>query len=878
MTSFYIGIDLGTTNSALAFVQAGGGKSGIFAVPQAETTHSTASHDTLPSFLLRLPQSEDWTIGRLARERLPGLPGRVVQSAKSWLVHHASDPHAPFLPFGSTELEEAHKLSPVDALARILRHLRESWDSAHPEAPLERQSVVVTVPASFDPLAQQLTLEAAHRAGLPASTSLLEEPQAAFLAWLERPGAEAELPAPGASPLHVLVVDIGGGTTDFSLFEASVPAGADRPRLVRLAVSGHILLGGDNFDLSIAHALEPRFGALSAPTFASLVARCRDVKESALSESGEETFTIAVARSGASLLAGSLQTTVARDEVRGILLDGFLPDVVAGEEPLRAPKGLREMGLPYAKDAAITRHLADFLRDRPPVDLVLFNGGITKSRFVRDRILANVSSWQPGHAPRALSNEDPDLAVARGAAWHAAQQAHPGLLRVEGGSAHAYYLDIGGGRALCILAHGTEAGVSVPTRCDGLAARIGEPVSFALLRHNRHEGDRPGTVVLSDVTFEELPSLEAVLHPPKGRRATSPLPVDVRAALGVTGLLGVEIVANDKKNAWKQSWPLVFALRGGSDRPTSRAASASEPVLRCAEHWGNLLSAGRKTRQKPTANLLFQSGEKILQLPKARWSGGIVRALYDQWIGVAEVRRLSPEHEESWLHLSGWLLRPGCGMTGDGERVSALQPILAGDPCFSSGAVRLQRWIAARRIAGGLEAAQSLSIWSAARSTWREGSPPPAEIALLAGSLEWLPGRDELARHMVAAIQADPRQVAYWRSLGRLLARQLLNAGVQQVLPPELVGECWDVLPEAPEAARTEATAAWLRAARLTGVRALDLDGGLRKRIDATLRRWDVPESKRRVLTEHIPLVDSDRAGMLGESPPPGIMLNAEPA
>ena len=255
MTRYRIGIDLGTTNCALAFVPAESaeGLSTILPIPQAETDHSSSSHTTLPSFLYLPPSRAEWIAGRFARSRAAEVPGRVIHSAKSWLVHHAADRRAKFLPLGSVEIPPTEQLSPVEALSTLLQKLATAWNEVHPHAPLPDQDLAITVPASFDPAAQQLTLEAARDAGFPDSTILLEEPQAAFYAWLE----QADLPATGAKT-HILVVDIGGGTTDLSLFSAEQKPDSPLPRLHRIAVSDHLLLGGDNLDLALAHFLEEK--------------------------------------------------------------------------------------------------------------------------------------------------------------------------------------------------------------------------------------------------------------------------------------------------------------------------------------------------------------------------------------------------------------------------------------------------------------------------------------------------------------------------------------------------------------------------------------------------------------------------------------------
>jgi hypothetical protein len=884
MTRYRIGIDLGTTNCALASVPAESleGRTRILPITQAESAHSEVSPDTLPSFLyLPAGQGTEWIAGRFARSRATEVPGRVVSSAKSWLVHHAANRRAKFLPQGTQELDSKSQLSPVGALTLLLEKLAAAWNSQHPEAPLAAQELAITVPASFDPVAQQLTLEAAREAGFPASTLLLEEPQAAFYAWLE----SADLP-PTPGKTHILVVDIGGGTTDLSLFSAEQKPDSPLPRLQRIAVSDHLLLGGDNLDLALAHFLEEKLAPgsqLPPTTFAQLLALCRDIKENALgsSHSPEKIWPVAVAKPGASLLAGTLRAEVSAEEIDRLLLEGFFPPVGAGERPLQAPPGLREMGLPYAKDPAVTRHLADFLRDRPTVDFILFNGGLTKSPAIRQRVLENISRWQPEHSPLVLENADPDLAVARGAARFLHLRATGDSSRIEAGSSHSYYIATGDHSALCILPQDAPPEKEHSAAPKNLRALIGKPASFRILRNPRRAKDQPGDIAQIDSPgFTEIPPLETILTPPDGGRipADPNVRVALRTTMRSTGLLRVELLCAEPGLRWDEPWPLEFLLRGRSATASGKkSADSSDAVTQAGLQLVALLDPSRKTRQKLTANTIFTIGEKSLGAKKSDWSGGIVRRLFDLWLEAAGPRHASPEHEETWLHLAGWFLRPGCGMTGDPERVAALAEILTNPPKFPNGSVKIQRWICARRIAAGLDSAQALAIWSQAAAEWKDGAHPSAETALLAGSLETLPAefRAAIARRIAASLAAQPSNPAWWKALGRLLSRALFHAGAEQILPPDLVEEIWNSLRDTDpgESLRPEAAACWLRAARLTGLRAVDLPKSTRHQIDSALKNWDISEVRRRVLHDTVPLAASDQTSLLGEAPPPGLSL-----
>src|SRR4051812_15336202 len=458
---FSIGIDLGTTNSALAYVPLVGNEpTGALAIPQWETPATLVEAPTLPSFLYlpedalvaqlrgRATGTQGWIAGRLARRKAGETPGRVARSTKSWLCHHTADRSAPILPWGSEDLVPAQKISPVRAAAIILNYLRGVWDShfGRSGCAFDDQEITITVPASFDAAAQRLTLNAAEEAGFPDSVRLLEEPQAAFYCWLEQYSAAdplwERLATLDAEPRHVLVVDIGGGTSDFSLFELQPGPSGMIPDIRRVAVSEHILLGGDNIDLALAVLLEPRLagerGRISGPLWDRLVASCRDLKEQALRGIGSanEQFTVALPGRGASLVAAAQTETLARDEVVRLVLEGFFPVCDLRARPYRTQAGLRDWGLPYATDSAVTRHLADFLRGRPRVDCVLFNGGTLRSAIVRQRLLDQVAAWQGGSPPIELETSEPDLAVARGAArFGKLLRGHSG--RIAAGAARA---------------------------------------------------------------------------------------------------------------------------------------------------------------------------------------------------------------------------------------------------------------------------------------------------------------------------------------------------------------------------------------------------------------------------------------------------------
>ncbi|HEY4221906.1 MAG TPA: Hsp70 family protein, partial [Myxococcota bacterium] len=458
MTKRYsVGIDLGTTNTALA-AAALDDKDGDhsapqpFSIDQVVNANEHRAEAALPSFLyvpaaaelpegaLALPWDASVTlcVGAFARDRASLVPGRVVSSAKSWLCHSGVDRRAPILPLAAPD--DLAKLSPVDVSARILSHLVQAWAQAHPDAPLAEQDVVLTVPASFDAVARSLTEEAAKLAGLQHLT-LLEEPQAALYAWVAHNG-DAWRKRVQVGDL-ILVVDIGGGTTDFSLIEVKDEGG--QLGLARVAVGDHILLGGDNMDLALAYRVKqklesPEGGGKSLDDWQmrGLTHACRAAKEQLLAHgTGTRTDTVPIAIAGRSskLVGGTIRTELTRAELDEVLLAGFFPEVAADAKPAQQKRaGLQTLGLPYAHDAGITRHLAAFLAGRKPAH-ILYNGGVTQSQLLRDRVTAIVSSWL-GAPVDVLASADLGVAVALGAAYYGRARSGKGL-RIKGGASRA---------------------------------------------------------------------------------------------------------------------------------------------------------------------------------------------------------------------------------------------------------------------------------------------------------------------------------------------------------------------------------------------------------------------------------------------------------
>jgi hypothetical protein len=582
MTRFAVGIDLGTTHCALAVapLEDERAQPAVLGVPQLVAQGQVEARPLLPSFLYFAHESEGaqalpwesgrrFVVGEYARSRGIDAPARLIASAKSWLSHPTADRRAGILPLGAPE--DVEKISPVEATWHYLEHLCEAFDARYGggDAALSRQDVVVTVPASFDASARELTVEAALAAGIEKLT-LLEEPQAALYAWVTARGeAWRNEVRPGDV---ILVIDVGGGTTDFSAIHAVDEGGA--LQLVRVAVGDHILLGGDNMDLALAHQVGQKLAAEGKTPDrwqqASLVYACRAAKERLLSDATLRAAPIAVASRGSALLVGTLRAELTRDDVTRTLVDGFFPSVAADARPaVRARVGLTQLGLNYASDPAITRHLAWFLArqaaalgvpatGRAPRLLhptaVLFNGGVMKAAPLRERLVATLDAWlEADGAPRVrvLGGADLDLAVARGACAYALVRRGKGL-RIRGGTARAHYVGIESAvpavpgveppvSAMCVAPFGMEEGTVTELPPHELGVVVGEPVRFRFFGSTVRRDDGAGTVLehWKGDELEELPPIEVTL-PAEGRREGDVVPVRLRSRVTELGTLLLE--------------------------------------------------------------------------------------------------------------------------------------------------------------------------------------------------------------------------------------------------------------------------------------------------------------------------------------------------
>ncbi|HET6612709.1 MAG TPA: Hsp70 family protein, partial [Kofleriaceae bacterium] len=761
---YIIGIDLGTTNTAVAVADTAAANPEVrgFDVAQLVAPGEIAGRRQLPSFVylagdhdlgpretaLPWDDTSRRAVGELARSQGARMASRMISSAKSWLCHGGVDRQAAILPWG---IDSGDKLSPVAAQAAILGHVREAWDFVHrdePGAKFADQEIIITVPASFDEAARELTLAAAREARFPA-VSLLEEPQAAFYAWIDAfpAAARARALTPGD---RVLVFDIGGGTTDFTL----IAFGEDGETFERIAVGDHLLLGGDNIDLTLARTLEARLGKkLDALAWHALVHACRLAKEKLLSDADLAAVPITVAGKGSRLIGGQLRAELSRDELSRIVIDGFFPIIERNEMPQRARAGLQELGLPYAADPAVTRHLASFLSRHAQgrLDAVLFNGGAMTPAILRRRVRDQIAAWQPEIGPpQELESTGLDLAVARGAAYFGLARRGMGA-RIRGGTPRAFYVGVGDGRdggdggelAMCLAPKGLDDGATVELSRD-FELVTNRPVSFKLFSSSSRD-DRSGDLVpVGDGRAEttedgsdllELPPIVTVLRARGRARAR------VRLDVVITELGALEIWCREVDGDPDQPagpWRLAFDMRaGGAAADETVALEASDPILAEARALIGKVFRGQSDIRPPR---LIRSLENVLDMRRDEWSMTITRSLFDAAIEVESERKKSPEHESRWLNLAAFCLRPGTGAPVDDWRAKQMWRVFnEGTTHTRHEAVRLAWWIAWRRIAGGLSRGQQEQIYdrlaqlflpsTKQKKKWSEVKPSRQEAA-----------------------------------------------------------------------------------------------------------------------------------------------------
>ncbi|WP_174825292.1 Hsp70 family protein [Paraburkholderia madseniana] len=949
---YSVGIDLGTSNTVLAYAAAGSQEIRVFEIDQLVSLGEVSSRPLLPSVRyhaapgelsagdLQLPwsapdgsidkavenqQDPPVVIGRLARALGGQVPGRLVASAKSWLSHASVDRVAPILPWGAAD--DVRKVSPVEASASYLAHVRAAWNQRFPDAPLEAQDIVLTVPASFDEGARALTVEAARMAGLP-TLRLLEEPQAAFYDWLfhHRESLATEL----ADTRLVLICDVGGGTTDLTLIEVRMRDG--EPELTRIGVGNHLMLGGDNMDLALAHRVEARLPQagnertrLSAASLSQLVERCRGAKEQLLGPDAPESASITLLGAGSKLIGGARTAQVTREEVEQIIVDGFFPAVASNERPGRPRGAIVEFGLPYATDAAVTRHIAAFLnrfaaqsrkalgsatdssalpsgageaQDEPlPVpDTLLLNGGVFRAEALAQRLSSTLGTWR-GEPLNVLHNDNPDVAVARGAVAYALARAGQAP-KIGGGSARSYFLvlDETGNderdaepaqRGICLLPRGTEEGHEIRIEDRTFALRLGHPVRFHLASSSADTIYQPGEMAdLAQGDFVRLPPIATIVQQRGASTTRGETAVQIATSLTEVGTLEVHCIELDNP---AQRWLFEFQLRR-EDAQVNLAADASQarhPALdQAIDHIDRCFGTRAQNVDPKEIKRLRSQLEQLLG-PREGWNSALLRELFGALWERARRRRRSADHERLWLNLAGYCVRPGFGYPLDEWRVEQLWSLFDdGIQYVNESQVWSEWWTLWRRAAGGLDESAQLRVLDAMaylQTAAQSRHKLPFDVSKtgftdmvrLSASLERIPveRKIELGESVLTRLKKPAENHQSWWAVGRIGARRPFYGSAHSVVPPDIAALWLNTILALDWKKVDPAAFAAVQIARMTGDRSRDLPEDLRHTVVRKLEAANAPRAWITMVGETVELDDADEGRVFGESLPAGLKL-----
>ena len=942
---YIIGIDLGTTNSAIAYMDTRrnptGGADAIrtFSVPQLVAEGEVKEREGLPSFLylstgqdlpagsldLAWAKERNFAVGEFARIQGAKVPGRLVSSAKSWLCHQGVDRKAPILPWGS-DMEELSKCSPVDASALYLGHVRDAWNylmaGSDPSDRFEEQDVILTVPASFDAVARELTLDAAGKAGITRIT-LVEEPQAAFYSWIsDNEENWSGIVGPGKI---ILVCDIGGGTTDFTLIR--VREGDAAPTPERIAVGEHLLLGGDNMDLALARLVESRIlgekeNRLDSLRWLILASLCRNAKEKILSGGDVQQVRINLPGRGKGIVAGTLSDSINMEDIEQTVINGFLPDTRFDETPVRGTgSGICEWGLPFVADPVIPRHLAAFLKKhaaeqmdssradgRFPLrpDAIFFNGGVFTPRIIRKRISAMLSNWfshdtDPAFQPLVLENNSPALAVARGATYYGMVRRGRGV-RIVGGCARSYYVKVarddaalepGQITAACVIPRGMEEGEEMEIESPEFKVLTNQPVSFSVYSSNSRKGDRLGEILrLSADSLFKLPPLQTILRFGK-KGVVRKLPVHIETRLTEIGTLDVSCLSVESDHRWR----LQFQIRSDASEETKEQEESGKekknPVSEESTKKATQaikLAFGMKepsAGQDVTAENIITELRARIGRKKERWPVPVLRHLSDTLLEGLNHRKKTARHEERWLNLTGFCLRPGYGYAADDWRMREVWKVYGSGILFAGDKQgRVEWWTLWRRVAGGLAQNQQMEIFrdcfSALAGAAKKGKKHTrilpmerTEMWRTIANLERLPlaVKEEIAAELLKHIGSARGEGLNMWVLSRIGSRVPLYGPLDAVIPGNTVTK-WIERILATEWKKPDHTGfCVVQMACLTGDRERDIHEQTRHRIRERVIGLKDGERLAKRLNEMLSLSALDQNRVFGESLPEGLHL-----
>ncbi|QIJ85414.1 hsp70 family protein [Vibrio coralliilyticus OCN008] len=927
---FLVGIDLGTTNTVVAYCEITDNleqsEVSLFDIDQLIGPGEVVRKPLLPSFRyhpavgqispsdLTLPWENEPVfgdisnviVGEWARELGAKVEGRQVSSAKSWLSHQAVDRSSDILPWAGAQ--DVDKVSPVIASASYLNHIRQAWNYRHPSNKLEDQDVVVTVPASFDETARKLTLEAAELAGLKKIV-LLEEPQAVCYDWYARHQQTAadelkELPL-------ILVCDVGGGTTDLSLIEAKYHN--DELALDRIGVGEHLMLGGDNLDLALAHLAESRFNQskkLTAASLTKLIQQTRKAKEDLLSVSAPDEVKITVLGSGSKLLGGTKSIGLSKQEVHQIALDGFFPLSDFSEVPDKRRSAMVEFGLPYVADPAVSKHVAEFLNQHQQVSYsalgqedtstpavpvgLLLNGGVFNSELVTERVTTLLGNWR-GASVKVLDNPHPDWSVALGAV--AFGKARRGAqLKIGGGAARSYFLHLQEknkmGKALCLLAKGTDEGHEIRLSGRRFSLTLGEPVRFNLLT-STHDTLTHNTEIQNGVMVEVDPDIFSPLPPyistleSEGTdlQANQKERVEVQLACQLTevGTLKMECVSVEDDN---KRWELEFEVRNQQADETEQE-QLHPRLTESKELISRLYSGNKKSADAKEIKTLAKDLERKLG-KRDDWDFTTLRHLFDAFAQGRKRRRRSEAHEKNWLRLAGFSLRPGFGDATDSWRIEQVWGLYQQGIQFKNHQGWTDWWVFWRRIAGGLSQEQQETLLADIAKYLHPGAmknPQSAKAAQdmgyesmvrLSASLEHLEVEDKVllaSWFLSKAINHNQFEQAHWWALGRLASRTPLYGSQHSVIPREQAEQWLPKLLEQNWLKEPMIAFAAVMICRKTGDRLFDISDDYREQVLTKLKQSKVPESWVSLVEEVKELSESESKRVFGDALPSGLTL-----
>jgi len=906
LSRFVVGIDLGTTNIAVSYVDLEGDyRLRQFNIPQLTNLGEIDTNALLPAALylpgkhelpkgsLELPWdgSPTHAVGVFARQQGAAVPERLVSSAKSWLAHAGVDRTRGILPWGS-ELGD-QMVSPVQVSTFYLEHIRNAWDAEFARLNdaqgtpciLREQQVILTVPASFDEVARQLTLSASQEAGLE-HVVLLEEPLAAFYGWLWAQQGNWQEKLPEGST--VLIVDVGGGTTDFSLIRVE-----EGGTLRRTAVGDHLLLGGDNMDMSLARQAEAAWGVrLGLREWSMLCQECRKAKEALFSPPAPDTFEIGIAGLGSSVIASTRTIRFERKVILKMVMDGFFPMLPTDSPPPERGRGIRQMGLPYAADPAVTGHLLQFLKaanqsrtgtSNLPLKpaFVLFNGGAMLPDCIRTQLTAIVGKWGGGDVPtRQLEVADLKAAVSTGAACYGLARHGIGV-RVKGGTARAYYLEAGtegSSKLVCVMPRNTEEGVICHLTTPVFRLRANQPVEFRGYASATRLGDALGDLLEDRLEISPLPSLRTVLR--YGKKEHTELTVTLSTVLNEVGTLDIWCTTADDSHRY----PLSFHLRGSgeSSSPGNMEQLIDQETVEAARELIREAFANAEQLKYITREL-----ERTLSLPRQDWGITLCRSLADSLTANPESRTHTARHEARWLNLTGFLTRPGFGVPSDEWRMGQLWKLWHGGPGHPKDPqVAAEWWIFWRRVAGGLRSGQQQQI---AASLIKElipksggklgprkrGIQEATEMWRCLGALERLVGKTKL-RILRTLVMAEQRlQGHHFWVIARVGARQLIHGPADAVVPAGKLEPLLTQLFRVVEQSGFERLGllAVANLTRLSKVRNLDVKEEQRAQARELLASGRAPEEWRALLDHLDQETVAYRQEVMGEALPLGLMI-----